>query len=399
VPNHPVDPDIDLLDGHFYAADPHAAFRWMRRNAPIYFDEKNQVWGITRHAHVQEVAKNPQVFCNGGSSRPDALPIPSMINMDGVLHKRRRNLVNSGFTPRRVADQEPKVRQVCVDLIERVAPRGCCEFVREVAAHLPMIMIGDMLGVAPEDREMLLRWSDDLILGTSATATPEAAQGAAQAFAEYAAYHRKVVADRRARPQQADLMSVLVHAEIDGERLDDEALLQESLLILIGGDETTRHVLTGGLYQLMLHPEQQQQLAADPARIPRAVEEMLRWVTPVQNMARTATRDVSFHGEQIHRGDKLLLLYPSANRDEDVFEDPFCFDTSRDPNLHLAFGGYGPHFCLGSSLARLELRVMFEELLVRLPDIHLASGEPPPVRPSNFIAGFEALPVAFTAKV
>ena len=398
MPEHPVNPDIDLLDGRFYAADPHSAFRWMRENAPVYFDEKNQVWGITRHAHVQEVAKSPQLFCNGQGMRPDSPPLPSMINMDGVLHKRRRNLVNSGFTPRRVADQEAKVRQVCVDLIERVAPCGSCEFVMEVAAHLPMIMIGDMLGVAPEDREALLRWSDDLILGTSATATPQAAEGAAKAFAEYATYNRRVVLDRRTRPPQEDLMSVLVHAEIDGERLDDEALLQESLLILIGGDETTRHVLTGGLYQLLLHPEQQQRLAADPTRIPQAVEEMLRWVTPIQNMARTATRDVSFHGQQIRAGDKLLLLYPSANRDEEVFEEPFRFDTARDPNLHLAFGGYGPHFCLGSSLARLELRVMFEELLARLPDIHLTCSEPPPLRPSNFIAGIEALPVAFTPR-
>jgi len=220
-----VNPDIDLLDGRFYAADPHTAFRWMRENAPVYFDEKNQVWGITRHAHVQEVAKSPQLFCNGQGMRPDSPPLPSMINMDGARHKRRRNLVNSGFTPRRVADQEAKVRQVCVDLIERVASRGSCEFVMEVAAHLPMIMIGDMLGVAPEDREALLRWSDDLILGTSATATPEAAEGAAKAFAEYAAYNREVVRDRRARPPQQDLMSVLVHAEIEGEGLDDEALL------------------------------------------------------------------------------------------------------------------------------------------------------------------------------
>ena len=398
MPDHPVNADIDLLDGRFYAADPHPRFAWMRKNAPVYFDEKNQVWGITRHAHVQEVAKSPQIFCNGQGMRPDSPPIPSMINMDGPFHKRRRNLVNSGFTPRRVSEQEEKVREVCVELIDRVAPRGSCEFVMEVAAHLPMIMIGDMRGVAPEDRDILLRWSDDLILGTSATATPEAAEGAARAFSAYAEYDRGVVADRRARPLQEDLMSVLVHAEIDGERLDDEALLQESLLILIGGDETTRHVITGGLHQLLRNPDQQQQLVEDPSRIPRAVEEMLRWVTPIQNMARTATRDVEFHGQKIREGDKLLLLYPSANRDEEIFAEPFRFDIHREPNEHLAFGGYGPHFCLGSSLARLELRVMFEELLARLPDIRLASSDPLPMRPSNFITGIEALPVEFTPR-
>ena len=389
---------IDLLDGRFYAGDPHPSFRWMRQHAPIYRDEQNGLWGISRHGHIQEVAKHPALFCNGGSSRPDAPPIPSMINMDGLPHKRRRNLVNSGFTPRRVGEQEPRIREVCVQLIEGVASRGECDFVSEVAAWLPMILIGDMLGVAREDHDRLLRWSDDLILGTSATATPEAAARAQQAFQEYASYHAEVVADRRRRPPQDDLMSILVHAEIDGEKLDDEALLQESLLILIGGDETTRHVLTGGLYQLLLHPEQREKLIREPGRIPVAVEEMLRWVSPIQNMARTATRDVDFHGARIRKGDKLLLLYPSANRDEEVFEEPFRFDVERSPNLHLAFGGYGPHFCLGSSLARLELRVMFEELLQRLPDMELASPDPPRLRPSNFIAGIEELPVRFTPR-
>jgi cytochrome P450 family 142 subfamily A polypeptide 1 len=255
-----------------------------------------------------------------------------------------------------------------------------------------------MLGVAPEDRDMLLRWSDDLILGTSATATPAAAEAAMRAFGEYAEYNRRVVADRRSRPPQDDLMSVLVHAEIEGEKLDDEALLQESLLILIGGDETTRHVLTGGMDQLLRHPEQREALARDASLLPNAIEEMLRWVTPIQNMARTATRDVEFHGQKIRAGDKLLLLYPSANRDEEIFEDPFRFDITRQPNEHLAFGGYGPHFCLGSSLARLELRVMFEELLLRLPDLELASDAPPPMRPSNFIVGIERMPVTYAPR-
>jgi cytochrome P450 family 142 subfamily A polypeptide 1 len=345
-----------------------------------------------------EVSKRPDVFCNRFSMRPDAPPIPSMINMDGRDHKRRRNLVNSGFTPRRVEAIEPKVRQVCTDLIDRVASRGECEFVAELAAHLPMIMIGDMLGVEPEDRDMLLRWSDALILGTSSSATPEAAEGAQRAFQEYAAYNRRVVADRRRRPRGDDLMSLLVHAEIDGERLDDEEILQEGLLILVGGDETTRHVLVGGMHQLMLHPQQRRRLQEEPARIPRAVEEMLRWVTPIQNMARTVLRDVDFHGQTLREGDKLVLLYPSANRDEAVFEDASRFDVDRSPNEHVAFGGYGPHFCLGHSLARLELRVMFEELLRRLPDMELANDAPLRWRPSNFITGIEELPVRFTAR-
>ncbi len=388
-------PDIDLLDGKFYANDAHPAFTWMRAHAPLYWDEKNEIWGVSRHAHIMGFSRDPGTFCSRFSSRPDAPAIPSMINLDDPLHKRRRNLVNRGFTPRRVADHEPKIRAICNELIDAVAAKGRCDFVHDIAAPLPMIIIGDMLGVAPEDRDMLLRWSDDLILGTSASATPEAAAGAMKAAGEYAAYARRVIADRRSRPPLDDLMSVLVHAEIDGEKLDDEELLQESLLILVGGDETTRHVITGGMHQLIQHPDQRQKLVDDPGKIPTAVEEMLRWVTPIQNMNRTLTRDLEVAGQKLREGDKVLLLYPSGNRDESVFEDPFRFDVERTPNDHVAFGGYGAHFCLGAPLARLELRVMFEELMRRLQDLRLVSDDPPPLRPSNFIIGLETLPVAF----
>ncbi len=342
------------------------------------------------------MSRHPELFCSSGSSRPDAPAIPSMINLDDPLHKRRRNLVNRGFTPRRVADQEARIRTIVTDLIDRVAPRGECDFVRDLAAPLPMIVIGDMLGVEPADRDRLLRWSDDLIAATDAAASPEVAARGAAAFEEYAAYHRDVVADRRARPRD-DLVSVLVHAEIDGERLTDDEILHDSLLILVGGDETTRHVISGGMEALCRHPEERRRLAGDPSLLPTAVEEMLRWVTPIQNMNRTATRDTELGGRRIRAGDKLLLLYPSANRDERVFADPDRFDVARRPNEHVAFG-FGAHFCLGASLARLELRVMFEELLRRLPDLALASDAPLPRRPSNFIVGIERMPVRFTPR-
>jgi cytochrome P450 family 142 subfamily A polypeptide 1 len=234
-----------------------------------------------------------------------------------------------------------------------------------------------------------------MLSGTSITAPPDVMLRAGQAFEEYAAYNREVVKRRRMHPAD-DLMSILVHAEIDGERLDDEEILQEGLLILIGGDETTRHVITGGMEQLLRNPDQRRLLLDDPGKIPVAVEEMLRWVSPIKNMARTATRDVELRGETIREGDKVLLLYPSANRDERVFPDPFTFDVTRQPNNHVAFGGYGAHFCLGASLARLELRVMFEELLKHLPDMELASEAPLPIRPSNFIAGIESMAVRFS---
>ena len=396
MPDHPTHPDIHLLDGNFYAAGPHPAFTWMREHAPVYWDAGGEVWGVALHDDVLEVSRHPDLFCSGQSSRPDAPAIPSMINLDDPAHRRRRGLVSRGFTPRRVGNHEAKIRQICRELIDAIAPKGRCDFVAEVAAPLPMILIGDLLGVEPEDRLMLQRWSDELIAGTSRTATPEATQAAARAFGEYAEYNRRVVADRRARPRD-DLMSVLVQAVIDGEKLSDDDLLQEGLLILVGGNETTRHVLTGGCEALCRHPEQLHRLAADPKRIPIAVEEMLRWVTPIQNMNRTATRDTELRGQQIRAGDKVLLLYPSANRDERVFADPFRFDSARDPNPHLAFG-FGAHFCLGASLARLELRLLFEELLPRLPDLRLVSDAPPRAVPSNFIRGLLRLEVEFAPR-
>ena len=391
MPQHPENHAIRLLDGRFYADDPHRHFRWMRDHAPVFWDADGAVWGVTRHDDVMAISRDPETFCSRHSSRPDSPAIPSMINLDDPLHKQRRSLVNKGFTPRRLADQEPKVRAICVDLIERVRPRGACDFVRDVAAPLPMIVIGDMLGVEPADRDMLLHWSDDLIGGLSSTTPPELAQRAFHAFEEYADYHRRVVADRRANPRD-DLVSVILHAEIDGQRLTDEEVLQESLLILVGGDETTRHVITGGMEALIRHPAERAKLESDPAKIPTAVEEMLRWVTPIQNMNRTATRDVVLRGERLREGDKVLLLYPAANRDPAEFPHPERFDVARTPNNHVAFG-FGAHFCLGANLARVELRIMFEELLRRLPGMTLTTDAPLPRRPSNFIVGIESMPV------
>jgi cholest-4-en-3-one 26-monooxygenase len=311
--------------------------------------------------------------------------------MDDPDHRKRRALVNKGFTPRRVQEREARVREIAVDLLERAKARGRFDFVHDVAAWLPLVVIGDMLGVDPADYARLLAWSEAMILGTGAT-TLARMEDAAQAFEEYVAYQRSVIADRRTRPRD-DLVSILVHAEVDGTRLGDDELVMEALLILIGGDETTRHVLSGGMYQLLLHPEQRAALAADPARIPAAVEEMLRWVSPIQNMARTAVRDVELRGQRIRAGEKALLLYPSANRDAAVFDEPFRFDVARAPNEHVAFG-IGAHFCLGANLARLELRVLVEEAVRRLPELALATEDAPPLRASNFISGLESLPVA-----
>jgi cholest-4-en-3-one 26-monooxygenase len=391
--DHPTHPDIDLVSGEFYARDPHDLFAWMRANAPVYFDEANGVWGIARYADLKAAAKDPSTFSNAGGIRPTSGPLPMMIDMDDPDHFRRRKLVNKGFTPRQVRDLEPKIRQACDEIIDAVCERGGCDLVADVAAPLPMIMIGDALGVAPEDRADLLRWSDDMVASQSNAATEETLIRAADAFGAYQAHCSRVIADRRATEPSDDLMSVLVHAEVDGDRLDDEELVHESLLILVGGDETTRHVISGGTAELLRNPDQLARLTADRSLLESAVEEMLRWVTPIKNMCRTVTRDVEFRGQQLRQGQKVMLLYPSANRDEDVFDDPQRFDIERSPNDHVAFG-FGTHFCLGASLARLELRVMIDRILTRLPDLEMVGDTP--LRPANFVSGYERMPVRFT---
>ena len=387
-------PEIDLVDGAFYGGDPYEAFAWMRREAPAYFDERNGIWGITRHRDVKDVSKDSDTFSSAGGIRPDFPALPMMIDMDAPEHVRRRRLVSSGFTPARVKDSEPEIRSVCDAIIDRICENGSCDFVRDIAAPLPMIVIGDLLGVAPSDRDDLLRWSDDMV-GALGSPTPGAMEKAAESSAEYASYVKDVMEDRRKTGSDSDLIGTLVHAEVDGDRLDDPSLIFESLLILIGGDETTRHVISGGMYELLKDPEQHRLLREDRGLVPCAVEEMLRWVSPIKNMARTVTRDVEMHGQTMREGQKLLLLYPAANRDEEVFVEPETFDITRRPNDHVAFG-FGSHFCLGNKLARMELNVMFDRLLDRLPDMRLVDDASLPIRHANFVSGYEAMPVAFT---
>lgn len=382
---------IDLLAGDFWGGDFHSALKWMREHDPLHFD--GRVWGVSTYELVREVSRQPDRFSNAQGCRPDAFALPMMIDMDDPQHFQRRKLVNRGFTPRQVRGSEPAVRAACDEIIDGVIERGECDFVADIASWLPMIMIGDALGVAPEDRGQLLEWSDDLVRGLVGT-QGDALERATAAYTEFRSFAEEAIARRRHEPMD-DLMSVLVHAEVDGDRLDDESIIHESLLILIGGDETTRHVITGGMYQLMVDPEQRQLLMDDPSLIPVAVEEMLRWVSPIRNMNRTVVADTELAGKQLRAGDKMLLLYPSANRDEAVFTDPFRFDVTRQPNEHVAFG-FGTHFCLGNSLARLELVCMFEHLLERMPDMELVDTAEPANRPANFVSGYEAMPVRFT---
>ncbi len=382
---------IDLVSGEFWGRNPHEELTWLRANAPVWRDPRHGLWGVATYDLIKEVATQPKLFSNAQGIRPDHNAVPSMIDSDDPAHWRRRKIVNKGFTPRRVRDQEEAIRRTARALLDAAAERGEFDLVRDVAAWLPLITIGDMLGVAPPDREQLLHWSDDLMCALGSD-DPVLKQAQANAAAGYFAYASAVVRARREAPSD-DLMGVLVGAEVDGDRLTDPELLYESMLILIGGDETTRHVISGGAYELLREPQRWAALAAEPSLLGSAIEEMLRWVSPVKNMARAATEDTELAGQHIRAGEKLLLLYPSANRDETVFADPFTFDIRRTPNDHIAFG-HGPHFCLGANLARLELQVLFEELLDRFPTLHLVDpAAQPPQRPANFVSGIESLPV------
>jgi cytochrome P450 family 142 subfamily A polypeptide 1 len=384
---------VDLTDGAFYAGDSRSVYKWMRENEPVFRD-RNGLAGAATYQAVIEAERQPELFSNAGGIRPDQDAPPMMIAMDDPGHLLRRKLVNSGFTRKRVKDLEGSITSLCDALIDAVCERGECDFVWDIAAPLPMAVIGDMLGVLPQDREMFLKWSDDMVTFLSSTSAEEDFQVSIDAFAAYTEYMMSMIAARMEEPTD-DLVSVLVHAEVDGEKLADHEIVTEVLLLLIGGDETTRHTLSGGTRQVLLHPDQHQRLINDLDLLPNAIEEMLRWTAPVKNMARTMTADVDFHGTRLKQGEKMILLFESANFDEEVFEDPESFNIDRYPNNHLAFG-FGTHFCLGNQLARLELSIMQTKLLQRLPDLRLASDDELPLRPANFVSGLEAMPVNFT---
>lgn len=388
--------DVNLLDGTWYAEDPHEVWAWMRREAPVHYDEVADVWGIARYDDVLAIEKDTKRFSSRRAPRPHGDPLPMMISMDDPDHQRRRSLVNRGFTPRRIGELEPTVAGLCRRIVNRVCEAGTADAVWDIAAPLPLLVIAELLGFEEEHYDDLLAWSDDMIRATTLDPPSGVADAGLRAMLGFRELQLGVIADRRAAPRD-DLISILCAAEIDGDRLDDESIVQETLLLLIGGDETSRHVITGGLLALLEHPNQRAALVDDLDRLPVAVEELLRWVSPIKNMARTVTTDLELRGRRLHEGDQVMLFYPSANRDEEVFDRADELDLTRDPNPHLAFG-FGPHFCLGASLARLELRVMFRELLTRLPDLELAGDEPLPYRPSNFICGLEAMPVRFTPR-
>ena len=420
---HPHDerPDIDGFDVDAVAfddpefwgtRDAELIFAALRARRPIPWCDEPEIpgwgkgpgyWSLTRHADVVEASRTPQVFVSGrGTNIPD-MPIEiaeffgSMINMDAPRHTRLRLIVNRAFTPRQVGRIEDQVQAKASAIVERVAGQGGCDFVSEIAAALPLEIICDMMGIPPSQYQRVFELTN-IILGAGDPEYAPDVLSIMNAAVELSQMAQELSRARLEEPAD-DLISALMHAEVaddDGvvQRLSPEELGSFFILLVAAGNETTRNAISHGMYALTTHPDQRAILAADfEAVIPTAVEEIVRWATPVIHFRRTAVADYVIGGQQIAAGDKVALWFNSANRDEDVFENPFVFDVRRTPNDHVGFGAGGPHFCLGANLARREITVMLREIFHRLPDLAI-TGEPDYLQ-SGFIHGIKRMPCEF----
>jgi cholest-4-en-3-one 26-monooxygenase len=378
-------------------------FKRLREEAPVYYhsmpDGKRPFWAVTKYEDVVTVSKNPTIFSShrGGTTledyeEEDLSQIQLLIlNMDPPQHAKFRRLVSKGFTPRMVEIMRASTKTQVKEILDGVAHMGEFDFVREIASELPLRVIAELLGVPMEDRRKLFDWSNRLI-GFDDPEFQTSIEDARMAAFEIWMYANDLAEERRGT-EGKDLIRVLLNAEVEGEKLTEADFDAFFLLLAVAGNETTRNAITGGMITLLNHPDQLQLLRDNPDLMPQAVEEILRFVTPVIHFRRTATQDVELGGELIRENDKVAIFYSSANRDADFFEDPDRFDITRDPNHHLSFG-VGEHFCLGSSLARLEIHVLFEELIKRMPDIKL-NGDVRRLR-SNFVNGVKECPVSWT---
>ncbi len=405
--------EIDLSDPLFWALpeeEREGAFATLRAEAPISFHEERDYvvfpqgpgyYALTRHRDVLDASRQPELFCSGKGSNIGDMPEPfldffgSMINMDDPRHARLRRIVSRGFTPRHLADLQDSVERRATEIVDRLLEKGSCDFVTDVAAALPLAIICDMMGI-PESQYEFVFDRTNIILGAGdpeyVSDINEVVPALLTAGYELAQLVQELGAERRATPTD-DLTSALVNADVEGEKLSDEELGPFFVLLVVAGNETTRNAIAHGMHLLTQNPDQKAAWQADVDGLATtAVEEIVRWATPVIHFRRTVTQDgATLGGQEFKEGDKVVLFYNSANRDEALFEDPFTFDIARDPNPHVGFGGPGPHFCLGAHLARREITVMFKELLTRTPDIAAVS-EPDRLL-SNFIHGIKHLDV------
>ena len=397
--------DINLVDPDIFVEGvPHEQFTFLRREAPVFWHEDalGGFWALTKHDDVVHANRDAKTFSSYARSAlynvEDEESLNQvrlmMLNLDPPDHTKLRKIVNRGFTPRRIKELQQSLVDRSRDIVDKIAEKGECDFVTEVACELPLQAIADLVGIPQEDRHKVFDWSNRLV-GAADDEFAENAGEAQGAAIELFMYAQDLANERRKNPRD-DIVTDLLNAEVDGEALDDMEFNSFFMLLAVAGNETTRNAISHSMLALMQHPDQRQLILDDPALIDSAIEEFLRWATPVMHFKRTAMHDLELRGQQIKEGDRVMMWYSSANRDEEVFEDPFTFNVKRDPNLHTlhsAFGGGGPHFCLGANLARAEMRVTFDELLRRIPDMELAA-EPSRLR-SNFINGLKHLPVKF----
>jgi cholest-4-en-3-one 26-monooxygenase len=398
--------DINLCDpDNFVAGVPHEWFARLRREAPVYWHpDPNSLgggfWTVTRFDDSVKVNRDFEHFSSYRAAtlfhdfdeEVLAQQRMMMLNMDPPMHTRYRRLVNKGFTPRMIRELEQKVVASADAIIDAVCETGSADFVEQISAELPLQVIADLMGVPQEDRHLVFDWSNRMI-GSEDPEYQVSAEAPTQASLELYAYADELCQKKRLDPHE-DLFSVLTQAEVEGDQLSQLELDLFFLLLAVAGNETTRNLISGAMVAFFEHPDQWEKLLADRSLLPSAIEEMLRFVSPVMHFRRQATADVTIGDQKVSEGDKIIFWHVSANRDESVFENPDAFDVARSPNNHMAFGGGGPHFCLGANLARMEIRVMYDRLLERLPDIQL-DGEVQRLR-SNFINGVKHIPVAFT---
>lgn len=386
---------VDILDRDLYQNDPYPTLEWIRQNQPVYRDV-NGTWALTKIDDIRTAERQATIFASGIiGSRPNGDPQPSMIDSDDPSHADQRRVVARGFGPRQMAAYKDHVEDVARSLVDAIIDKGRCDVVADIARPLPMTLIGEMLGADPSEYERLQGWSDAMIAG--ADDPKYVTDEVVTAAFDFYGYITGVMEQRRTAPGD-DLVSKFMFAADGGVEMDDAHVIGNSLLLLVGGNETTRNVIAGGLEAMIRRPDQMAIARRSPEDLDRAIEECLRWVTPIVNMARITTQDVEIRGITIPKGAQVLMHYTAANRDEDVFADAHSFDVTRDPNPHISFG-WGPHLCLGASLARLELKSIYTEMFNRLDDFAFADADfTPEYGHASFVRGMKSLPITFTAK-
>ena len=386
---------IDLRDPEFWRTRQHEAWTWARANDPVHWDEANQLWAITRHADVQHVERHSEVFSSLRTYRLNETPTESnMIANDDPRHLQQRRLVNRGFTPKAVREQSAQFEAMIAAMVDPLTPEGRCEVVDAIAGQLPARFTCNLLGLPEDEWRTVKSWSERLMRIDSVLFDQEAMAGLMAATMEIWGMVESKVTDLRGCPAHG-LISTWANAEIEGDPLSQDTIFNEVGLFIAGGAETTRTAIAHGLRTFCDHNDQWELLHERPELIPSAVDEVIRWVTPLNNMFRKATEDVELRGRTIKAGDRLALVYPSANRDEDVFEDPFTFDVTRSPNPHVAFG-YGTHFCLGANFARRELEILLTTLTREWTNLRVE--DEIDVEPNIFAPAVRSFGLAFDAR-